>query len=106
MGLVQQVGERIVENVERVIIGKHLEVQLACVAMLCQGHVLIEDVPGVGKTVMAKALAPFGGCTFRASSFTPDLLPSDITVRLLCSTKRRANSSFGPPHHGPTRADR
>ena len=89
MGFVQQVGDRIVTNVERVIIGKHAEVQLACVAMLCQGHVLIEDVPGVGKTVMAKSLARSVGCTFRRIQFTPDLLPSDITGVSMFNQKTR-----------------
>jgi MoxR-like ATPase len=89
MGLVQQVGERIVTNVERVVVGKHAEVQLACVAMLCQGHILIEDVPGVGKTVMAKSLARSVGCTFRRIQFTPDLLPSDITGVSMFNQKSR-----------------
>jgi len=79
MGLVQEVGGRVVENVEKVIIGKHREVQLAFAAMLCQGHVLIEDVPGVGKTMLAKALSKSVGCSFKRIQFTPDLLPSDIT---------------------------
>lgn len=79
MGLVQDIGDKIVQNVEQVIIGKHREVQMAFIAMLCQGHVLIEDVPGVGKTVLAKSLAKSVGCSFRRIQFTPDLLPSDIT---------------------------
>jgi MoxR-like ATPase len=76
---VQASGERVVANVERVIVGKHEEVRLALVALLCQGHILIEDVPGTGKTVLAKALARSLGCSFRRIQFTPDLLPSDIT---------------------------
>jgi len=76
---IQQLSERIVSNVERVIIGKHREVHLCVVAMLCQGHVLIEDVPGVGKTVLAKSLARSIGASFSRIQFTPDLLPSDIT---------------------------
>ncbi|MFH1085521.1 MAG: MoxR family ATPase [Chloroflexota bacterium] len=79
MGLVQEVGGRIIENVEKVILGKHREVQLAFAAMLCQGHILIEDVPGVGKTMLAKALSKSVGCSFKRIQFTPDLLPSDIT---------------------------
>ena len=79
MATIQAVGERIVANVEKVIIGKHDEVRLALVAMLCQGHVLIEDVPGVGKTMLAKALSKSVGCSFQRIQFTPDLLPSDIT---------------------------
>src|SRR5947199_1883398 len=73
------IADRVTTNVERVIVGKHREVQLVLVALLCRGHVLIEDVPGVGKTVLAKAIARSIGCTFRRIQFTPDLLPSDVT---------------------------
>jgi len=76
---IQEAGEKVLANVERVIIGKHHEVRLALVALLCKGHLLIEDVPGTGKTVLAKALAKSLGCTFRRIQFTPDLLPSDVT---------------------------
>jgi len=67
------------DNVERVIIGKRREVELVLVALLCRGHVLIEDVPGVGKTVLTKAVARSIGSTFKRIQFTPDLLPSDVT---------------------------
>src|SRR3954454_11396720 len=76
---VQAIADRLVANVEQVIVGKRREVQLALVALLCRGHVLIEDVPGVGKTVLAKAIARSVGCTFKRIQFTPDLLPSDVT---------------------------
>jgi MoxR-like ATPase len=76
---VQEAGEKVIANVERVIVGKHEEVRLALVALLCQGHLLIEDVPGTGKTVLAKAIAKSLGCSFRRIQFTPDLLPSDVT---------------------------
>jgi MoxR-like ATPase len=76
---VQEPAERIVANVERVIVGKHAEVRLAMVALLCEGHILIEDVPGVGKTMLAKAISKSIGTTFRRIQFTPDLLPSDVT---------------------------
>jgi len=76
---IQESGEKVIANVERVIVGKHHEVRLALVALLCQGHLLIEDVPGTGKTVLAKAIARSLGCTFRRIQFTPDLLPSDVT---------------------------
>jgi MoxR-like ATPase len=75
----QRLAEQIVANVERVIIGKRREVELALVALLARGHILIEDVPGVGKTMLARALARSLGCTFKRIQFTPDLLPSDIT---------------------------
>jgi len=76
---VQEPAERVVANVERVIVGKHLEVRMALVALMCEGHILIEDVPGVGKTMLAKAISRSVGCTFRRIQFTPDLLPSDVT---------------------------
>jgi MoxR-like ATPase len=76
---VQQLANRIIGNVERVIIGKREEVSLALVALLCKGHVLIEDVPGVGKTMLAKAISRSMGCNFKRIQFTPDLLPSDVT---------------------------
>jgi MoxR-like ATPase len=76
---VQEPAERVVANVERVIVGKHAEVRMALVALLCEGHILIEDVPGVGKTMLAKAVSKSIGCSFRRIQFTPDLLPSDVT---------------------------
>jgi MoxR-like ATPase len=79
MEQISEAARRIVANVERVIVGKHSEVELALTAMLCQGHLLIEDVPGVGKTMLARAFAKSIGCTFRRIQFTPDLLPSDVT---------------------------
>ena len=76
---VQGLTERIVQNVERVVVGKRREVELIVLALLCRGHVLIEDVPGVGKTVIAKAIAKSIGTSFKRIQFTPDLLPSDVT---------------------------
>jgi MoxR-like ATPase len=76
---VQEITRRIADNVEQVIVGKRSEVELTVLGFLCQGHLLIEDVPGVGKTVLAKSLARSVGCTFQRLQFTPDLLPSDIT---------------------------
>ena len=73
------IAERILQNVERVIIGKAEAVRLALVALMCRGHVLIEDVPGVGKTILARSLATSTGCSFRRIQFTPDLLPTDVT---------------------------
>jgi len=79
MSNLEKTGEKVLANVERVIVGKHHEVRLALVALLCRGHLLIEDVPGTGKTVLAKAIARSLGCSFRRIQFTPDLLPSDVT---------------------------
>ena len=79
MTQIQETGEKVAANVERVIVGKHHEVRLAMVALMCRGHLLIEDVPGTGKTVLAKAIARSLGCSFRRIQFTPDLLPSDVT---------------------------
>lgn len=76
---VQQFGERVISNVEKVIVGKRSEIELALTALMCQGHVLIEDVPGVGKTMLAKSIARSIGCVFKRIQFTPDLLPSDVT---------------------------
>ena len=73
------IAERILANVEKVIIGKQAEVRLAVICLLCQGHLLIEDVPGVGKTTLARSLAKSTGCTFKRIQFTPDILPSDVT---------------------------
>src|SRR3954469_8019008 len=78
-GAVQAVARLVGDNVERVVVGKRHEVLLVLVALLCRGHVLIEDVPGVGKTVLAKAVSRTIGCSFKRIQFTPDLLPSDVT---------------------------
>ena len=69
----------LLENVERVVVGKRPEIELAVIGLAAQGHLLIEDVPGVGKTMLAKSLARSVGCTFKRIQFTPDLLPSDVT---------------------------
>ncbi|OAI41101.1 AAA family ATPase [bacterium SCGC AG-212-C10] len=73
------VAERIIANVEQVIVGKQRELRLAITALMCGGHMLIEDVPGVGKTMLARAIATSTGCSFKRIQFTPDLLPSDVT---------------------------
>ncbi|MFV9503669.1 MAG: AAA family ATPase [Oscillochloridaceae bacterium umkhey_bin13] len=79
MDTVKQFAERVCQNVEQVIIGKRAAVELVLVALLCRGHVLIEDVPGTGKTVLAKSIARSIGGSFKRIQFTPDLLPSDVT---------------------------
>lgn len=76
---VQAVTRVVCDNVERVVVGKRHEVLLVLVALLCRGHVLLEDVPGVGKTVLAKAIARSLGSSFKRIQFTPDMLPSDVT---------------------------
>jgi len=75
----KEIAQKIVENVESVIIGKRDQVELAVMTLMCGGHLLIEDVPGVGKTMLARSLARSSGCTFNRIQFTPDLLPSDVT---------------------------
>ena len=77
--LIAESAKRLRENIQRVIVGKDEQIELALVAVLCEGHILVEDVPGIGKTTLAKALAASLGCTFRRIQFTPDLLPSDVT---------------------------
>ena len=76
---VRQYAEQIIENVERVIVGKRGAIEFLVVALLCEGHVLIEDVPGVGKTMLARAIAISLGSTFKRLQCTPDLLPNDVT---------------------------
>ena len=71
--------EKILDNVGKVILGKRRELELALIALLSDGHLLIEDVPGTGKTILAKAIAKSFGCNFQRIQFAPDILPSDIT---------------------------
>lgn len=85
----QEIAERAAENVGQVIIGKRNEVRLAILGLLCRGHILLEDIPGVGKTMMAKSLARALGCTFSRIQFTPDMLPSDITGVSIYNPKMR-----------------
>jgi MoxR-like ATPase len=72
-------ADALIENVSKVIVGKHETVELALVALISGGHVLIEDVPGVGKTMLVRSIATSTGCEYRRMQFTPDLLPSDVT---------------------------
>lgn len=78
VGEVREFAERMRENVQRVIVGRDDAIRLAVVAMLCRGHLLVEDAPGIGKTTLAKALAQSLRCTFRRIQFTPDLMPTDV----------------------------
>jgi len=84
-------GKKVKESVGRVIVGKNDVVELAIIALLCEGHLLIEDVPGIGKTMLAKSIARSLGCSFRRIQCTPDLLPSDITGTYVYNQK---NSDF------------
>lgn len=86
--MIHQIAERVKENVRKVIVGKEEVVELVLVALLCEGHVLIEDVPGIGKTTLAKAVARSLDCSFRRIQFTPDLLPSDVTGISFFNQKR------------------
>ncbi len=96
---VQTLTQKISANVERVIFGKHDEIELALVALLCQGHILIEDVPGVGKTMLARAIAKSLGCSFKRMQFTPDMLPTDVTgVSVFNQKSREFEFRPGPVH--------
>jgi len=75
----QQAIEKIITNIEKVMVGKRQAVELAVIALISQGHLLIEDVPGVGKTMLARSLARSINCGFKRIQFTPDMLPGDIT---------------------------
>ena len=87
--------QRVVANVEKVIVGKGEAVAFSLIAVICHGHVLIEDVPGVGKTVLTKAIARSIGCSFKRIQFTPDLLPSDVTGTSIFNQKT-SNFEFRP----------
>jgi len=77
--MIEDVCKRIRENIQKAIVGKDDVINLALVGVLCEGHILLEDVPGIGKTTLARALAASLGCTFKRIQFTPDLLPTDVT---------------------------
>lgn len=89
LNIVQSVAERISQSVGQVIIGKRNEVRLTVLGLITRGHILIEDIPGVGKTMMAKALSRSIGATFSRIQFTPDMLPSDVTGVSLFNQKTR-----------------
>lgn len=76
---IQQVAQTLIRNIQQVLVGKEEVIELALVAILCEGHLLLEDVPGIGKTTLAKAIAQSLTCSFARIQFTPDLLPSDIS---------------------------
>ena len=103
---IQSFCKTLVNNLEKVIIGKRESVEFISIGLLSQGHVLIEDVPGVGKTVLARSLAKSLGCSFNRLQFTPDMLPSDVTgvsifdqTRGVSPSPRDTGSqSFGNPN--------
>jgi MoxR-like ATPase len=94
---IQEFGNRVMDNLEKVIIGKKQSIEIIVIGLLCQGHVLIEDVPGVGKTMLARSLARSLDCTFNRIQFTPDMLPSDVTgVSIYNQQKERFEFRPGP----------
>ena len=94
---VQEFSDRLVTNIENVIIGKRETVELAVITLLCHGHLLIEDVPGVGKTMLARSVARSIGCSFSRIQFTPDMLPSDVTgVSIFNQVSREFEFRPGP----------
>ncbi|MBN1266917.1 MAG: MoxR family ATPase [Anaerolineales bacterium] len=77
--MIKESAQQLCENVQKVIVGKEEVINLTLAAVLCEGHILLEDVPGIGKTTLARAISSSLGCTFQRIQFTPDLLPSDVT---------------------------
>jgi MoxR-like ATPase len=87
--MISETAARLRENIQHVIVGKDETINLAIITLLCEGHLLIEDVPGTGKTTLAKTIAASIGCTFHRVQFTPDLLPSDLTGIYYFNQKRQ-----------------
>jgi MoxR-like ATPase len=96
----QAKAEAIANNIEQVMVGKRDKVELAIIALISQGHVLLEDIPGVGKTMLARSLAKSLGCSFKRIQFTPDMLPSDI-IGVSIYNQKTNNFEF---HPGPVMA--
>jgi MoxR-like ATPase len=97
MADIKAFGERLVGNLEHVIVGKRQSLEFVVIGLLCQGHILIEDVPGVGKTMLARSLAKSLDCSFSRIQFTPDMLPSDVTgVSIYNQQKRKFEFRAGP----------
>ncbi len=97
MADIETFSEKVIDNLEKVVVGKRESLELIVVGLLCQGHVLIEDVPGVGKTMMARSLARSLDCSFNRIQFTPDMLPSDVTgVSIFNQQKREFEFRAGP----------
>lgn len=97
MADIELFGKRVIENLEKVVVGKRPSIELIVIGLLCQGHILIEDVPGVGKTILARSLARSLDCSFNRIQFTPDMLPSDVTgVSIFNQQKREFEFRAGP----------
>ncbi|MBI5825988.1 MAG: MoxR family ATPase [Chloroflexi bacterium] len=97
MADIKAFGENVIGNLEKVIVGKRQSIELIVIGLLCQGHVLIEDVPGVGKTMLARSLARSLDCIFNRIQFTPDMLPSDVTgVSIYNQQKNKFEFRAGP----------
>lgn len=97
MAELQSFGDTLITNLERVIVGKRDALELVVIGLLCEGHILIEDVPGVGKTMLARSLARSLDCTFNRIQFTPDMLPSDVTgVSIYNQKKEEFEFRAGP----------
>ncbi len=97
MADIRAFSERVIGNLEKVIVGKRQSIELIVIGLLCQGHVLIEDVPGVGKTMLARSLARSLDCVFNRIQFTPDMLPSDVTgVSIYNQQKNKFEFRPGP----------
>lgn len=97
IGDIQPFSKKVLENLEKVIVGKNQVLDMVLVGLLCQGHLLIEDVPGVGKTMLARSLAKTLGCSFSRIQFTPDMLPSDVTgVSIFNQVNREFEYRPGP----------
>jgi MoxR-like ATPase len=97
MANIKVFGESVIGNLEKVIVGKRQSIELIVIGLLCQGHVLIEDVPGVGKTMLARSLARSLDCIFNRIQFTPDMLPSDVTgVSIYNQQKNKFEFRPGP----------
>ncbi len=106
MDNVKEFAEKIIHNIESVIVGKREAVELAVIGLLCQGHILIDDVPGLGKTMLARSIATSMGCSFGRIQFTPDMLPSDVTgVSIYNQAKQEFVFRPGPVMSGVVLAD-
>jgi MoxR-like ATPase len=94
---IEAFGEKIIKNLEKVIVGKRTPLEMIVIGLLCEGHILIEDVPGVGKTMLARSLARSLDCIFNRIQFTPDMLPSDVTgVSVYNQQKNKFEFRAGP----------